>query len=91
LYATGEGQTDPSGIDGKPGVEPLPKPRLPVWVKIREIDAEVLYAGGAPGLVAGVMQVNVRVPPNVAPGNAAPVVLRVGDAVSPAGVTMAIR
>jgi uncharacterized protein (TIGR03437 family) len=42
--------------------------------------AEVLYAGAAPGLVSGVMQLNVRVPPNAATGGAVPVVIQVGNA-----------
>ncbi len=29
FYATGEGQTTPSGVDGKPGTTPLPRPNLP--------------------------------------------------------------
>lgn len=51
----------------------------------------MLYAGAAPGLVAGLVQVNVRVPSNVTSGNAVPVLLRVGSLESPAGVTMAVR
>lgn len=53
--------------------------------------AEVLYAGGAPGLVAGVLQVNVRVPQAVTPGSAEPVVLVIGNAASQSGLTMAVR
>ena len=47
----------------------------------------VLYAGGAPGLVSGVFQVNVR----VTAGEAVPVVLWVGEAASGVGVTLAVR
>ena len=91
LYATGEGQTEPPGVDGKPVTEPLPKPRLPVSVRIGGLEAEVLYAGGAPGLVAGVLQVNVRVPHGVTPGNAVPVLLTVGNAPSQPAVTLAVK
>jgi len=52
--------------------------------------AEVVYAGAAPGLVAGVMQVNVRIPLNAPSGNVA-IVLQVGDAFSQPGTTIAIR
>lgn len=38
------------------------------------------YAGGAPGQVAGLMQVNVQIPARVEPGGYVPVVLQVGDA-----------
>jgi len=91
LYVTGEGQTEPPGIDGKLAAGSLPKPRLPVAVQIDGIDAEVLYAGAAPTLVAGVMQVNVRLPPGVRSGDAVPVLIKVGEATSSPGVTLAVR
>jgi uncharacterized protein (TIGR03437 family) len=91
LYATGEGQTNPSGSDGKAGVAPLPAPVQSVKVTIGGIDSSVQYAGGAPGFVAGVMQVNVTVPPQVSPGAAVPVVLTVGGISSPGGVTIAVK
>jgi uncharacterized protein (TIGR03437 family) len=90
LYATGEGQTTPSGVNGKLAVIPLPAPQAPVTVTIDGIDATVLYAGAAAGLVAGVMQVNVQIPDGVASG-ARPVILKVGQTESQAGVTVAIQ
>ena len=36
LYATGEGQTVPAGIDGKLAEEPFPRPELPVSVPLAE-------------------------------------------------------
>lgn len=57
LYATGEGQTKLGGIDGVIASGTAPKPVLPVSVPIGGKTAAVQYAGGAPGLVAGVMQV----------------------------------
>jgi uncharacterized protein (TIGR03437 family) len=38
------------------------KPMVPVSVRIGGVGADVLYAGAAPGLVSGVLQINVRVP-----------------------------
>ena len=90
LYATGEGQTDPDGADGQLGASPLPKPLLPIKVSIDGKDAEVLYAGAAPGLVAGAMQVNVRVPANSNSGNV-PILLTVGEKGSTLGVTIAVQ
>jgi uncharacterized protein (TIGR03437 family) len=90
MYATGEGQTAPAGIDGKLAVVPLPAPLLPVTVTIDGIDAPVLYAGAAPGLVAGVMQLNVQIPAGVASG-ARPVVVHVGQTQSQSGITVAIQ
>ena len=60
-------------------------------MRIGGIEAGVLYAGAAPGLLAGVLQVNARVPVEVASGDKAPVVPTVGSASSQAGVTMAVR
>lgn len=62
LFVTGEGQTWPVGLDGKPASDPLPQPLLPVGVTIGGKSANVQYAGGAPGLVAGVMQINAQIP-----------------------------
>ena len=49
------------------------------------------YAGGAPGLVAGLMQINVQIPSGIQTGNAVPVVVQVGGASSQPGVTIAVQ
>lgn len=90
LFCTGEGQTNPPGADGKLATDIYPKPKLPVSVTIGGQTAEVVYYGAAPTLVAGVMQINVRVPMGITPG-AAPVNIAVGSVTSPSGVTVAIR
>jgi len=91
LYATGEGETNPSGIDGMLGGDKPPKPRLPVTATIGGVSAEVTYAGGANGLVAGAMQINVRIPTGIAPGSAVSVQMTVGNTSSQAGVTLAVQ
>ena len=63
---------------------------LPVVARISGMEAEVLYAGAAPGLVAGAMQVNLKIPAN-APSGALPVFLTVGTATSQTGVTIAVE
>jgi uncharacterized protein (TIGR03437 family) len=91
LFATGEGQTSPGGVDGKPATAPLPTPNLPVNVIIGGVIVNNLqYVGGAPGEVAGLLQINVQIPSTVTPGSAVPVVIRVGSATSQSGVTIAI-
>jgi uncharacterized protein (TIGR03437 family) len=90
FLATGEGQTDPPGIDGKPATEVFPAPRLPVRVWVGGVEAEILYAGAAPNFVAGVMQVNVRVPANTRSGEM-PLMIRVGNATSPDIISVAIE
>jgi uncharacterized protein (TIGR03437 family) len=52
--------------------------------------AQVQYAGVAPTIVVGVMQLNVKIPPGVS-GNALPVTISIGGITSPAGPTMAVR
>ena len=89
-YATGEGQTDPDGIDGNVTGTVLPKPRLPISVKIGGISANVLYAGAAPGAVAGVFQVNVKIPDSIQAGTAVPVLLTVGSFTSQPGITLTV-
>ncbi len=88
IFGTGEGQTEPGGEDGMLAAVPLPKPVLPVTVKIGGADAEVLYAGPAPGF-AGLMQVNARIPTNAAAY--AELVVWVGTARSQQLVTVAIQ
>ena len=89
LYATGEGQTLPAGVDGKLAAAPLPQPVAPVTVTIGGVSAEVRYAGGSPGQIAGLMQVNVVVPGALS--GAVSVVLTVGGVASQGGVTVAVR
>jgi len=91
IFATGEGRTNPPGVDGQLALSVYPRPVLPVSVRIGGVKAEVQYAGAAPGLVAGAMQVNVWVPVNVAPGDEIPVILKVGNRISQVGITMAVR
>jgi uncharacterized protein (TIGR03437 family) len=91
LYATGAGQTDPPGEDGKITSDlPYPKPLLPVRVFIDNQPAEVLYAGAAPGLVQGVLQINARLPAGVAEGGVT-VTIQVGDALSPNTIMLVVR
>lgn len=53
--------------------------------------AEVLYAGAAPGLITGIVQINARVPEGTPTGKAVPLLLKVGDTLSPSGVTINIK
>jgi uncharacterized protein (TIGR03437 family) len=91
LYATGGGLTKPVSVDGILTSQPYPLPMLPVSVTINDLPAQVLYAGAAPGLVAGVMQINVVVPDTAFPANHDQVVLTIGDYVSPTAITIAVQ
>ena len=91
LYGTGGGQTSPASIDG--GFNPLNAEGtllLPVTVTIGGQTATVNYAGPAPGLVDGVMQINAVLPSGIASG-AVPVVVQVGTASSQTAVTVAVQ
>ena len=85
------GQTNPSGVDGKLGADPLPQPVLPVVVGIGDMGAELIAAQGVPSAVAGIIQIEARVPPDAPSGAAVPLVIKVGDSFSQAGVWLAIR
>ena len=95
LYATGEGETNPPGIDGTVSayakVTDYPVPKLPVEVTVGGEPAQIVYAGETPHFAKGLLQVNFRVPPKAPLGDEVPLVLTVGSARSPDGVTMAIR
>ncbi|HTB09959.1 MAG TPA: hypothetical protein VK752_00235 [Bryobacteraceae bacterium] len=91
LYATGGGQTNPAGVDGSLAAVPLPAPVAKVSLTIGGANASVLYAGAAPGLVAGLLQINVRVPAGLSSSSPAALVLNVGGASSQAGCTIAIK
>src|ERR1039457_188811 len=88
---TGEGLTTPSAATGAvttvSATLPLtPQPLLPVTVLIDGQPATISFYGEAPGLVSGVMQLNVQIPLTVPSGNL-PLVVSVGGTNSPNGVT----
>jgi uncharacterized protein (TIGR03437 family) len=91
LFATGAGQTNPGGVDGQIVVGPPPKPLGSVSVSIGGQDAEVLYAGAAPGLIAGLLQVNARIPANTVSSFTAPILLSVGAIGGAPNVTLAVQ
>ncbi|MBS1855041.1 MAG: SBBP repeat-containing protein [Acidobacteria bacterium] len=90
LFGTGEGQTSPPGTDGLLAVSAFPKPVLPLSATIGGRQAEIKYGGAAPGFTAGLLQVNVVIPPGTPPGNQ-PVAITLGSYTSPAGLTVAVK
>jgi uncharacterized protein (TIGR03437 family) len=62
IYVTGAGSMQPPVPDGQVAITANSKPALGVSVYFSGVSAEVLYTGSAPGIVAGVLQINVRVP-----------------------------
>jgi len=90
LFATGEGQTNPGGVDGRLATTVFPAPQLPVTVTIGGQTAQILYAGAAPYEVAGVLQINVMVPSNI-PSGAAQVSLQVGTQTSGGSASIVVQ
>jgi uncharacterized protein (TIGR03437 family) len=98
FFLTGEGQTNPGGVDGKttplpPAAPPAPQQAIAVFLNGQQ--AQLPYAAEAPGLVAGIMQVDAQVPLNVVQNPstspiAVPLVIILGPAFTQNGVTVYI-
>jgi 6-phosphogluconolactonase len=92
VLATGEGQTIPGGVDGKPGdFATPPAPIQTVTATVGGLDAQVVAAGGISGMAAGFLQVSVQIPPDVTVGDAVPIVLSIGGITSQPDVTLAVQ
>jgi uncharacterized protein (TIGR03437 family) len=88
FLATGEGQTDPAGVNGLFTTGTPPVPVLPLRVLIDGVNAVVVSAGEAPGRPAGYLQVVAQIPDGVSAE--ASVVLVVGTVSSPPTVSIAV-
>jgi uncharacterized protein (TIGR03437 family) len=85
IYATGEGQTNPAGVDGliaTEGLSGLPRPVASFSLTIGGASATYTYAGTAPQEFAGFFQVDAKIPSGIGTGSQ-PVILKVGSATSP--------
>jgi Transglutaminase-like superfamily/LVIVD repeat len=98
FYATGEGQTIPPGVDGaiapNPNVAAGKSPPVPaqkVSITVGGKPAQFTYAGGAPTLPAGLMQVNVIIPNDAPLGLPVEVLLTVGNGTSQTGAQISIK
>jgi uncharacterized protein (TIGR03437 family) len=97
VYMTGEGTTSPASTDG--AVAPINgtglfKPLLGVTATVGGVPATVEYYGSAPGIVYGVMQVNVRIPATAPSGANVPIVITVGNTTTQTGsaaITLAVQ
>ncbi len=90
IYATGLGQTDPALTDGIV-VDGPRRSTQSIAVMMGNLPAEIIYAGAAPGGIAGVYQINFIVPNNIAAGASIPISVRSGNNSSPSGPTIAIQ
>jgi len=88
VFATGGGTVQGGAKDGAPAPGTANQ-SLPVTATIGGQTATVSYAGLAPGLVDGVMQVNLTVPTGLT--GAQPLVVTVGTVGSQSGITVAVK
>jgi uncharacterized protein (TIGR03437 family) len=96
VYMTGEGQTIPQGITGAITTVTLPPPQVTpapvqsIQVSINGQPANYTYAGEAPGMVAGVMQLNVQIPANT-PSGPLSIQVSAGGNMSQNGITVSVQ
>jgi uncharacterized protein (TIGR03437 family) len=93
VYMTGVGAMAPPIGDGQLGPlqPPFPFPVLGVSATVNGAGAPVLFAGQAPALIAGAVQVNVQIPADTLSGNASVVVYIGNYQTQIGGTTVAVR
>jgi uncharacterized protein (TIGR03437 family) len=96
VFMTGEGATSPASVTGKittatlPPPQVTPAPLLAVGVLINGQPATWQYAGEAPGMAAGLMQLNVQIPLNAQSGPLS-IIVSIGGNFSQSGVTVSVQ
>ena len=90
LYGTGGGAVTPSVNAGDLAGDTLSWVSQPYSATVNGEDAQVFYAGSAPGLVFGVDQFNVQLPADV-PSGAVKIVVKVGGSTSQSNVTVFVK
>jgi uncharacterized protein (TIGR03437 family) len=85
VYGTGFGVANPAGRDG---LSWLP---AAVGATIGGLDAEVTFAGLAPGYTPGLQQINIRIPEGCPTGAAVPIRLQLGGYSTQPGTTIAVE
>lgn len=91
LYATGLGRTNPAFESGvlPPGIASTVESATVTLGGVQLAASDVLYAGVAPGL-AGLYQINIRIPDAVADGDL-PIVVRIGGVSTPEGAFLTVQ
>ena len=93
VYMTGVGALSPPIADGSLGplTPPFPAPVANISATVGGVNAPVVFAGQAPGLIAGATQVNIQIPQDAPVGAAVPIAIEAAYYFSQASVTMAVR
>ncbi|MBZ5724882.1 MAG: hypothetical protein LAP87_07775 [Acidobacteriia bacterium] len=89
IFATGGGVIP--GVTEGTLAPRLSASQIAATARVGGLPAPVIYAGVAPGLIVGALQVNVTIPQGVTPGSAVSVDITIGGVTSAAGVTVAVR
>jgi len=90
IYGTGFGLLNPLPADGQIQ-QTMALTATTVTATIDGNAATVIYAGAAPGLIAGAEQINVRIPAGAKTNPAAPLVLTMGSFTTQPGVTVSVK
>jgi uncharacterized protein (TIGR03437 family) len=90
LFGTGGGVTSPPSEDGVPALAANGL-AAPVEVLLNNQSVAASYAGSAPGLVAGVIQVNFQIPAGLSSSTPVTVQLKIGGVTSPASTTLVVQ
>jgi uncharacterized protein (TIGR03437 family) len=89
IYMTGAGVMQAPVTDGQLAAAATSIAQ-DVTVRIGGVSVKPLYAGAAPGIVQGVVQINAVIPTSLPTGNV-PIDVAIGGVTSAAGVTVAIK
>ena len=91
MFGTGEGVTTPALPDGALVIStPYPKPGT-VTVAFAGENASIQYAGAAPFLPTGVLQINATIPNGVTPSGDVPIKVSIDGISTTRTVTVAVR
>lgn len=92
VFMTGGGQTNPSSVTGTvtPNLGTLYKIPGTVTATINGVNAPVQFAGAAPALITGVIQVNITIPAGVT-GSGLPLAVTINGSTTPGGPTISVQ
>ncbi len=91
VYATGLGALNPSPVDGFLTGSTLGYVVAPVTAFLNGEPATVLYAGSAPGLIAGANQINIQIPADAPSGDLDLTISQLGTLGPQAHVTISVQ
>jgi uncharacterized protein (TIGR03437 family) len=91
IYLAGGGLFDREVLSGAILGTTALRLRAPVRVFLAGVQADLHYAGQAPGMPAGILQFNLHVPMELTGGTSVPLAVRIGDYFAQPGVTLSVE